>query len=98
MSRRGPIRRTPILLVFFLMIRRPPSYTLFPYTTLFRSREHLPGMSRPAGFASRDQPARSRGHDPDRARFELRHSGILEVRPQELLLSRLAQGLPDLAV
>src|SRR5258708_38425663 len=27
-------------LVFFLMIRRPPRSTLFPYTTLFRS---LPG-------------------------------------------------------
>src|SRR3989337_3382670 len=26
---------------FFLMIRRPPRSTLFPYTTLFRS--HLPG-------------------------------------------------------
>src|SRR6266536_5715648 len=27
----------PILLFFFLMIRRPPRSTLFPYTTLFRS-------------------------------------------------------------
>src|SRR3712207_7044625 len=27
--------------VFFLMIRRPPRSTLFPYTTLFRSRELL---------------------------------------------------------
>src|SRR5437899_10509361 len=26
-----------VLLVFFLMIRRPPRSTLFPYTTLFRS-------------------------------------------------------------
>mgnify|MGYP007090940943 CR=1 FL=1 len=26
------------LLVFFLMIRRPPRSTLFPYTTLFRSQ------------------------------------------------------------
>src|ERR1039457_6507606 len=26
------------LLIFFLMIRRPPRSTLFPYTTLFRSR------------------------------------------------------------
>src|SRR6266496_6028924 len=26
--------------VFFLMIRRPPRSTLFPYTTLFRSRDH----------------------------------------------------------
>src|SRR5580704_18539338 len=28
-----------LLLFFFLMIRRPPRSTLFPYTTLFRSRE-----------------------------------------------------------
>src|SRR3712207_7634111 len=30
---------------FFLMIRRPPRSTLFPYTTLFRSRryDHRPG-------------------------------------------------------
>src|SRR3712207_7014499 len=27
------------LLFFFLMIRRPPRSTLFPYTTLFRSKE-----------------------------------------------------------
>src|SRR3712207_7790785 len=27
-----------LLVVFFLMIRRPPRSTLFPYTTLFRSR------------------------------------------------------------
>src|SRR3712207_9290881 len=26
------------MVVFFLMIRRPPRSTLFPYTTLFRSR------------------------------------------------------------
>src|SRR2546427_3492629 len=30
---------------FFLMIRRPPRSTLFPYTTLFRSRDkHVGGM------------------------------------------------------
>src|SRR2546422_10041881 len=28
------------LLFFFLMIRRPPRSTLFPYTTLFRSHFH----------------------------------------------------------
>src|SRR5688572_31048335 len=27
-----------ILFIFFLMIRRPPRSTLFPYTTLFRSK------------------------------------------------------------
>src|SRR5476651_2808644 len=37
---------------FFLMIRRPPRSTLFPYTTLFRSRRaellhvHLAGATR----------------------------------------------------
>src|SRR3712207_9309534 len=31
--------------IFFLMIRRPPRSTLFPYTTLFRSRVDLaPGV------------------------------------------------------
>src|SRR3954449_2435481 len=29
-----PVKQNPI---FFLMIRRPPRSTLFPYTTLFRS-------------------------------------------------------------
>src|SRR3712207_7420739 len=28
-----------MLFFFFLMIRRPPRSTLFPYTTLFRSRD-----------------------------------------------------------
>src|SRR2546422_2151802 len=28
----------PLYFFFFLMIRRPPRSTLFPYTTLFRSR------------------------------------------------------------
>src|SRR5438874_12324363 len=27
---------------FFLMIRRPPTSTLFPYTTLFRSHQYAP--------------------------------------------------------
>src|SRR5256885_6902521 len=31
---------------FFLMIRRPPRSTLFPYTTLFRSLDRSPGQDR----------------------------------------------------
>src|SRR6201986_5493508 len=31
-----------VCLVFFLMIRRPPRSTLFPYTTLFRSDVLIP--------------------------------------------------------
>src|SRR5260370_23520 len=35
-----PCENSPLffLLLFFLMIRRPPRSTLFPYTTLFRSK------------------------------------------------------------
>src|SRR3712207_8239529 len=32
------------MVVFFLMIRRPPRSTLFPYTTLFRSVGFLEGF------------------------------------------------------
>src|SRR5258708_39519242 len=32
-----PYPRHSLFLFFFLMIRRPPRSTLFPYTTLFRS-------------------------------------------------------------
>src|ERR1044071_10118007 len=47
---------------FFLMIRRPPRSTLFPYTTLFRSHPHTtqapPTLSSPS-----DSPAdRSEEH------------------------------------
>src|SRR3989304_92570 len=35
---RAPSAPRSFPLVFFLMIRRPPRSTLFPYTTLFRSR------------------------------------------------------------
>src|SRR2546422_11717230 len=34
-----------ILCFFFLMIRRPPRSTLFPYTTLFRSAAVLPQVA-----------------------------------------------------
>src|SRR2546429_6038251 len=43
-----------MLFFFFLMIRRPPRSTLFPYTTLFRSRAGDPVRS-----GGRQQPQRS---------------------------------------
>src|SRR6478752_701865 len=44
---------------FFLMIRRPPRSTLFPYTTLFRSSRQRHGRARPLG-RSRGLPGRGR--------------------------------------
>src|SRR3712207_7892908 len=37
------------MLFFFLMIRRPPRSTLFPYTTLFRSQPMPPLVARQGG-------------------------------------------------
>src|SRR5438034_6669145 len=47
---------------FFLMIRRPPRSTLFPYTTLFRSPADPHGRGRRA----RDRPPRLLAREPDR--------------------------------
>src|ERR1041385_9424647 len=38
---------------FFLMIRRPPRSTLFPYTTLFRSRHLTTARARADGLCHR---------------------------------------------
>src|SRR5438477_11664039 len=46
--------RVSTYIFFFLMIRRPPRSTLFPYTTLFRSRR---------GLRLRVRRARHRAHD-----------------------------------
>src|SRR6478735_692350 len=48
-----------LLCFFFLMIRRPPRSTLFPYTTLFRSRfmtPETPSMVRGRAAVSRPRP------------------------------------------
>src|SRR4030043_433921 len=60
---------------FFLMIRRPPRSTLFPYTTLFRSRSrataHLLHPDRGLGPVLRGRPDRRR---PDRKSTRLNSS------------------------
>src|SRR2546427_9360601 len=57
------------------MIRRPPRSTLFPYTTLFRSREASVGQRR--GTVRHVQQRRTA--------FEPRHGAF---EPRELLLDR----------
>src|SRR2546430_16248961 len=61
-------------LFFFLMIRRPPRSTLFPYTTLFRSRRARAGdrRGRPQG------PGRLRR--PQREDAGLRRSRVRALR------------------
>src|SRR6266571_2942748 len=53
------------LRVFFLMIRRPPRSTLFPYTTLFRSDQAVnadPLLLHRVALAHRDRLVRSEEH------------------------------------
>src|SRR6266511_5084328 len=55
---------------FFLMIRRPPRSTLFPYTTLFRSRaEHREELAAPdvqVDVVDRDHVAEGLAHGDER--------------------------------
>src|SRR5690349_23963441 len=58
---------------FFLMRRRPPRSTLFPYTTLFRSRHAV----EPRHDLSRDQSHRSDyRRQPDRKSTRLNSSHV----------------------
>src|SRR2546430_8313155 len=65
------------LFFFFLMIRRPPRSTLFPYTTLFRSRfaQGGPCESQPCS-ASHPLPRSAAGEDRKSTRLNSSHSQI----------------------
>src|SRR2546422_3904750 len=57
-----------VFFFFFLMIRRPPRSTLFPYTTLFRSRQSArarvePAHGRGSPLLRRAVPRRGDGRD-----------------------------------
>src|SRR3712207_9441424 len=63
-----------LLLFFFLMIRRPPRSTLFPYTTLFRS-------ARPRARGGRGACTPEPGlHAPPAARVRARRRRVLRAR------------------
>src|SRR5690349_24933225 len=60
---------------FFLMIRRPPRSTLFPYTTLFRSRHRRPAPEGPG--AHHHRPGEDgRGQDRKSTRLNSSHVEI----------------------
>src|ERR1043165_10166730 len=83
---RSPVTISLVLvLFFFLMIRRPPRSTLFPYTTLFRSARR-PGAQRSGqGGDHGAQPA----HDDERPRLD---------RERQYRLHRLGDGTGSGAV
>src|SRR3712207_6962428 len=90
-----------LFLFFFLMIRRPPRSTLFPYTTLFRSRvSWLTALSRlggavppcPAGDGPgpRNRDGRH-GHDDEahRPRGPRSEEHTSELQSRQYLVCRL---------
>src|SRR5437899_10349703 len=68
-----------LFLLFFLMIRRPPRSTLFPYTTLFRSIPRCPARSSGRrGFRESSRPVSRCAARRDRksTRLNSSHLGI----------------------
>src|SRR5215813_14652183 len=80
---------TFFIFFFFLMIRRPPRSTLFPYTTLFRSKP----TSEPARVPVRPAALRPRQVERPQLRSE-EHTSELQSRPHlvcRLLLEKKKQ-------
>src|SRR3712207_6887434 len=80
-----------VTVFFFLMIRRPPRSTLFPYTTLFRSRprrdRHLAARGGPLGGPAPLDAARGR---PPRRRAQRRsEEHTSELQSRQYLVCRL---------
>src|SRR5687767_15404433 len=80
-------------LFFFLMLQRPPRSTLFPYTTLFRSRQPLAtGGGRRRRVVPRRRPDQRRHrlhvpvelHHPARRRRPLRRRRLRRPQPAHL--------------
>src|SRR5436309_6048362 len=71
------------------MVRRPPRSTLFPYTTLFRSRSYASGR----GSAMKAATASGAGGRPVRSRLKRRSSRseehTSELQSRENLVCRL---------
>src|SRR3989454_4635571 len=64
-------------LFFFLMIRRPPRSTLFPYTTLFRSHLSLYGLTVEARTPLARWISRGAATPPDRKSTRLNSSHLV---------------------
>src|SRR3712207_9274678 len=75
------------LFLFFLMIRRPPRSTLFPYTTLFRSTPHGEDQGEEPGRRARrrrdDQDHLAVHQGPADPALPRRRAAVLRPRDRE---------------
>src|SRR2546427_5092060 len=74
------------IVFFFLMIRRPPRSTLFPYTTLFRSR---PGPSRHLRPRRRRYHADNQRQTPEAGPVYRSEEHTSELQSQSNIVCRL---------
>src|SRR5258708_33791709 len=78
---------------FFLMIRRPPRSTLFPYTTLFRSRRQAPEhpllLARAQPACGRRLPARPQQFQPLQLADDRSEEHTSELQSPDHLVCRL---------
>src|SRR5207302_11291029 len=80
------------LFFFFLLIRRPPKSTLFPYTTLFRSRascRRSRTSPRRAMSSAASSPSPSRTRTSRRTRCSRSEEHTSELQSRENLVCRL---------
>src|SRR5215211_9253492 len=77
------------MLFFFLMTRRPPRSTLFPYTTLFRSRPRCGARAGGAAAAPGGRPRPRARRAGDRPRSE-EHTSELQS-PSDLVCRLLLE-------
>src|SRR2546429_5658122 len=96
-------------LFFFLMIRRPPRSTLFPYTTLFRSTSSGPNAStddRPFDRSVHRAPARSEEHTSElqsrlhlvcRLLLEKKKKGKIRIQKEYTILVKTRSSIGDTA-
>src|SRR5205809_5136093 len=86
-----------LFLFFFLMIRRPPRSTLFPYTTLFRSgpREHahrrpvLEELAHDVAAHEARRPGRSEEHTSElQSRLHLVCRLLLEKKKNNMKIAK----------
>src|SRR3712207_9369419 len=88
----------PMFGFFFLMIRRPPRSTLFPYTTLFRSLRsgRQPdrgllgdGQGHPAAVRAAGRPRQAGGRGAEAGRGARSEEHTSELQSRQYLVCRL---------
>src|SRR2546430_17349364 len=78
-----------VLVFFFLMIRRPPRSTLFPYTTLFRSDRIVAGAGWSSARTARVEAVRRSEYDGLVVSITTDNGQELAATPNHMVFARI---------